>query len=97
MSEPFFKIRPSKRSNPESRTTLDSIHQHNLTKIKNSGEDIANWQKEYNELITRYRSETDDIERYRLEKEIKKIPRKTAQGKLKELENKDVKDKNKLL
>jgi len=30
-------------------------------------------------------------------KEIKKIPRKTVQGKLKELENKDVKDKNKLL
>ena len=30
-------------------------------------------------------------------KEIKKIPRKTAEGKLKELENKDLKDKNKLL
>ena len=73
MSEPFFKIRPSKRSNPESRTTLDSIHQHNLTKIKNSGEDIANWQKEYNDLVARYRSETDDIERYKLEKDIKVV------------------------
>jgi hypothetical protein len=73
MSEPFFKIRPSKRSNPESRTTLDSIHQHNLAKIKNSGEDIANWQKEYNDLVARYRSETDDIERYKLEKEIKVV------------------------
>ena len=30
-------------------------------------------------------------------KEIKKIPRKTAEGKLKELENKGLKDKNKLL
>jgi DNA-directed RNA polymerase subunit RPC12/RpoP/uncharacterized ubiquitin-like protein YukD len=73
MSEPFFKIRPSKRSNPESRTTLDSIHQHNLIKIKNSGEDITNWQKEYNDLVARYRSETDDIERYKLEKDIKKV------------------------
>ena len=30
-------------------------------------------------------------------KEIKKIPRKTLEGKLKEQENKDKKDKNKLL
>ena len=31
------------------------------------------------------------------QKEIKKIPRKTLEGKLKEQENKDLKDKNKLL
>lgn len=30
-------------------------------------------------------------------KEIKKIPRKTLEGKLKEQENKQLKDKNKLL
>lgn len=73
MSGPFFKIRPSKRCNPESRTTLDSIHQHNLTKIRNSGEDMTKSKQEYNELLVRYRSETDDIERYRLEKEINTI------------------------
>jgi bifunctional UDP-N-acetylglucosamine pyrophosphorylase/glucosamine-1-phosphate N-acetyltransferase len=29
----FFKIRQTKRSNPEERTTLDVIHQHQLKKI----------------------------------------------------------------
>ena len=62
--DPFFKIKPSKRSNPESRTTLDSIHQHNIAKIKNINNDLIRYKKEYDELILKYRSETDDIERY---------------------------------
>lgn len=33
MSEPFFKIRPTKRSNPEARTTLDSLHQNQISKL----------------------------------------------------------------
>jgi L-rhamnose mutarotase len=52
MSEPFFKIRPTKRSNPEARTTLDSLHQNQISKllekkqgvddIKQQVEDIQN-------------------------------------------------------
>lgn len=71
MTDPFFKIRPSKRSNPESRTTLDTVHQHNLTKIKDIGEQISSWKQHHRELVGQYRAETDDIERYKLEQEIK--------------------------
>jgi DNA-directed RNA polymerase subunit RPC12/RpoP len=76
MTDPFFKIRTSKRSNLESRTTLDTIHQHNLSKIKNTGEDILSWKQDYNELISKYRAEPDDIERYKLEKGIKNLQNK---------------------
>jgi DNA-directed RNA polymerase subunit RPC12/RpoP len=77
MADPFFNIRQSKRSNPEARTTLDTVHQHNLSKIKDINQDITQWTKEYQELVQRYRAETDDIERFRLEQQIKKV-----QGKL---------------
>lgn len=73
MTDPFFNIRQSKRSNPEARTTLDTVHQHNFSKIKDINLDIAQWNKEYQELLLRYRAETDDIERYRLEQQIKKV------------------------
>ena len=71
--EPFFNIRPSKRSNPEARTTLDTVHQHNLTKVKDIGEQIQSWNDQYNALVDRYMKETDDVERYKLEHSIKEI------------------------
>ena len=73
MADPFFKIRPSKRSNPEARTTLDTVHQHNLAKIKDIGEQISGWNEHHNTLVTQYRHETDDVERYRLENTIKEV------------------------
>lgn len=42
-AEPFFKIRPTKRSNPEARTTLDSLHHNQISKLlekKETAEDI---------------------------------------------------------
>jgi len=76
MTDPFFKIRPSKRSNPEARTTLDTVHQHYLTKAKDIGEQIFLWNEQQKELITRFQKETSDIERYRLEQEIKSLKNK---------------------
>jgi DNA-directed RNA polymerase subunit RPC12/RpoP len=73
MSDPFFKIRPSKRSNPEARTTLDTVHQHYLTKIKDIGDQINTWKDHHKELNSEYQSETSDIERYRLEQDMKEV------------------------
>ena len=84
MTDPFFKIRPSKRSNPEARTTLDTVHQHNLIKIKDINEQVGQLNEQQNELITKYRCESDDIERYRIEANIKDI-----QGKLDSINEKD--------
>ena len=71
MTDPFFKIRPSKRSNPESRTTLDTVHQHYLTKAKDIGDQVSDWTTQHATLLSHYTVETDDIERYRMEQELK--------------------------
>jgi hypothetical protein len=74
--EPFFNIRPSKRSNPEARTTLDTVHQHNLTKVKDIGDQIDIWNDQYNVLLNKYKNESDDVERYKLEHVIKEVQNK---------------------
>jgi hypothetical protein len=71
MSDPFFKIRPSKRSNPEARTTLDTVHQHYLSKVKDTSEQVSTLKETYSNLVTSYKSEQNDIERYRIEQELK--------------------------
>lgn len=71
MSDPFFKIRPSKRSNPEARTTLDTVHQHYLSKVKDTSEQVSTLKETYSNLMTSYKTEQNDIERYRIEQELK--------------------------
>ncbi|NDB85416.1 MAG: hypothetical protein EB127_22345 [Alphaproteobacteria bacterium] len=73
MSDPFFKIRPSKRSNPEARTTLDTVHQHYLSKVKDTSEQVSTLKQSYSTLVGTYRVEQSDVERYRLEQEIKTV------------------------
>lgn len=71
MSDPFFKIRPSKRSNPEARTTLDTVHQHYLSKVKDTNEQVSTLKDTYSNLMASYKGEQNDIERYRIEQELK--------------------------
>ena len=71
MSDPFFKIRPSKRSNPEARTTLDTVHQHYLSKVKDMSEQVSTLKETYSNLVTSYKTEQNDIERYRIEQDLK--------------------------
>ena len=79
MADPFFNIRQSKRSNPEARTTLDTVHQHNITKLKDINNTMSEWKKEYTNILQKYRCETDDVERYRLEQQLKKVQEKLDQ------------------
>jgi len=76
MTDPFFKIRPSKRSNPEARTTLDTVHQHYLVKVKDTGEQMNVLREKYQELIQDYKQDHTDIERYQIEQEIKDVKSK---------------------
>jgi DNA-directed RNA polymerase subunit RPC12/RpoP len=71
MSDPFFKIRPSKRSNPEARTTLDTVHQHYLSKVKDTSEQVSTLKETYSTLVISYKAEQNDIERYRIEQDLK--------------------------
>jgi len=79
MSDPFFKIRPSKRSNPEARTTLDTVHQHYLSKIKDVGEQIVVWKDQQHQLQEKLQQETEEMQRYRIEQDIKEIQQKINQ------------------
>ncbi len=65
--EGFFKIRPTKRSNPEERTTLDVIHQFQLKKIAEEQEEATYLQDEVNDLKHQIENTNDDLMRGQLE------------------------------
>jgi hypothetical protein len=50
MASAFFNIRPTRRGNPEARTTLDALHQHHLEKIKVKHDSIESIGKEITTL-----------------------------------------------
>jgi hypothetical protein len=72
-SDPFFKIRPTKRSNPEARTTLDSIHHAHLNKLVEESESIEGLEHEFHDLKDRIKRCTDDIEKVKLDKEYQDL------------------------
>jgi DNA-directed RNA polymerase subunit RPC12/RpoP len=77
MSNPFFKIRPSKRSNPEARTTLDTAHRHYLAKVQTVHDDIDQWKEQLGELKQQLNQDSLlEMERYRLEQDIKALEQK---------------------
>jgi predicted nucleic acid-binding Zn-ribbon protein len=69
----FFKIRPTKRSNPEERTTLDVIHQHQLKRIQEEKEEVVYLQEESNELKEQIHSTTDELLRGQLENQFVRL------------------------
>jgi Zn finger protein HypA/HybF involved in hydrogenase expression len=78
--DPFFKIRPTKRSNPEARTTLDSIHRSHLEKLIDENRSIESIRSDLQELARQHDTSTNDIEKVKYEREMRDI-----QEKLKEL------------
>jgi predicted nucleic acid-binding Zn-ribbon protein len=72
-TDPFFKIRPTKRSNPEARTTLDSIHHAHLSRLMEESKSLEDLELEFRALKERLHTCTDDIEKVKLEKEIQLV------------------------
>lgn len=73
--DPFFKIRPTKRSNPEARTTLDSIHHAHLNKLVEESTSLEDIEVAYKEVREKLKACTDDIEKVKLEKEYQDLLR----------------------
>ena len=48
----FFKIRPTKKSNPEERTTLDVIHQSQLKRIQDERYEVQLIQEDINSITS---------------------------------------------
>ncbi len=75
-SDPFFKIRPTKRSNPESRTTLDSIHHSHLEKLNDEVVSQDELEKQIQALKDLHRDMNNDIEKIKIERDIKDLRKK---------------------
>ena len=71
--DPFFKIRPTKRSNPEARTTLDSIHHSHLSKLLDESENVEALESHLLGLKESIKTCKDDIEKVKLEKEFQDL------------------------
>jgi hypothetical protein len=69
----FFRIRPSKRSNPEARTTLDSLHQVQIQGILEKEKDVTSLKAEIAEIAAKCREITDEIEYEQLQKRMREL------------------------
>lgn len=80
----FFKIRPTKRSNPEARTTLDCLHQVHLQGILNSETEMTNSKEELQRIELELPNVKDEVryeqlvkQRMELQKDIEKYSGKS--------------------
>ena len=68
--EGFFKIKPTKRSNPEERTTLDVVHQCQLKKIIDEQSDVKFLKEDISALTKQIEETSDDLVRGQLENQL---------------------------
>ena len=66
----FFKVKSSKRSNPEARTTLDAIHSQKVQEHLEQKDNLSLYKQELVNLNERIKNTTCDIEIWRLEKDV---------------------------
>jgi hypothetical protein len=72
----FFKVKTSKRSNPEARTTLDAIHNQKVQTMLEQKDNIILLKEELNELKNKIKNTISDIEIWRLEREEEILEKK---------------------
>jgi hypothetical protein len=67
--EAFFQMRPTKRSNPESRTTLDCLHQVHVQGILNNESDLAQIKTQLAKIDAEIGSTADEVRQEQLRKQ----------------------------
>jgi Poxvirus Late Transcription Factor VLTF3 like len=72
----FFKVKSSKRSNPEARTTLDAIHNQKVQFMIEQKENLDQYKSELEELKNKIKESTSDIEIWRLERDSEILEKK---------------------
>jgi len=71
--EGFFKIKHTKRSNPEERTTLDVIHQYHLKRIQDEYQESHDIQQDCSILQRQINDTQDDLVRGQLENQLVRL------------------------
>lgn len=80
----FFNIRPTRRGNPEARTTLDALHTFHLEKIKGKHDTLPELKEQL--MTLELELSANPVERQELEKKVEQI-----KGEINEIEtNKDM-------
>lgn len=69
----FFKIKSTKRSNPEERTTLDVMHQEQIKKIEEELNDVEYIKEDIDILKKQIENTNDDLMRGQLENQMIKL------------------------
>jgi len=72
----FFKVKSSKRSNPEARTTLDAIHHQKIQSMMEEKEKVVVYKKEQEALKKKLEETTSDMDIWRIEREIEMLDKK---------------------
>ena len=72
----FFKVKNSKRSNPEARTTLDAIHNQKVNEYLEQKDNLSSYKQDLDTLKERIKNTTCDIEIWRLEKDAELLEKK---------------------
>jgi hypothetical protein len=76
MAQPFFTIRQTKRSTPEARTTLDHLHNVQITQLRSDKESIHGLDAQISELKKACDAATDSVIKAKKEEEIEALRRK---------------------
>jgi DNA repair exonuclease SbcCD ATPase subunit len=75
----FFNIRPTRRSNPEARTTLDALHTFHITKLKDKHKNIESLKKEISEIEGSLITIRNPLERADLEETKQSLQKEVAE------------------
>jgi hypothetical protein len=77
----FFKIRPTKRSNPEARTTLDRLHQVRVEDMLKRQEEVKCLQEGIQDINQKCRETVDEILYEQLQKKKKELQKEIDERK----------------
>lgn len=72
----FFKVKSTKRSNPEARTTLDAIHNKKIQTMMEEKQQVQKYKEEIEAFQTKISATTSDMESWRWEREIDSLKKK---------------------
>lgn len=72
----FFKVKSSKRSNPEARTTLDAIHNQKIQQMIDQKENVNDFKEKLTMLQKKISETTSDIDIWRLERDAEDLEKR---------------------
>jgi predicted nucleic acid-binding Zn-ribbon protein len=72
----FFKVKSSKRSNPEARTTLDAIHHQKIQSMMEEKQKVGQYIEEREALKKKLADSSSDMEIWRIERDIESLDKK---------------------